>query len=339
MTSPSNIITLPTAAASQTEDTTLAFLQFVLPKEGPYVWAFKTKGGKFDNGFASDVEDLRDRIMEDERNGKDVWFAPANFKEARKDPPGSRKKKYGRTQANVQAVKALWLDLDVGPDKDYANAADAVKAVVGFAITENLPRPILVQSGGGIHTYWVLPFEMSTAEWTETARGLQALLNRHEVAVDPKRTSDAASVMRVPGTTNKKERTPRPVILNPRFLDNLQALTAEQVERLREISREIREERRALTGAGESGNDDNIFCSPENVAFAERGLAKVPSDDYDIWFKVCGVLRDFNWRGEGERIARLHRRAGTHGYADPNVSSSWVPRGSSLAPCRIDGRG
>jgi hypothetical protein len=303
MTSPSNILTLPTASALQTEDITLAFLQLVLPKGGPYVWAFKTKSGKFDNGFAADVKDLRDRIIEDDRSGKDVWFALASFKEARKDRPASRKKKYGRTQANVQALRALWLDLDVGPDKHYANAAEAVNAVVGFAKAVNLPRPILVQSGGGIHAYWLLPFEMDISDWTETARGLQALLNRHEVAVDPKRTCDAASVMRVPNTTNKKERTPRPVILAPRFLDNPQPLTAEQIERLQKIPRGSLENRKTLTGS-ESEIDNDILCSPQNVAFVERGLAKVPSDDYDIWFKVCGVLRDLNWGDEGERIAR-----------------------------------
>ncbi len=62
----------------------------------------------------------------------------------------------------MNSLKALYLDLDCGEGKastgsGYATQLDALEALRDFCEKCGLPRPLIVDSGGGIHAYW--PFE------------------------------------------------------------------------------------------------------------------------------------------------------------------------------------
>lgn len=130
-------------------------------------------------------------------------------------------KKYGdkyaamRHARNVLALKALWLDVDVKPDKGYPTTVAAVEALHKFIADAKLP-PIsaLVLSGsGGMHVYWISDKPLSVEEWRPYAEGLEALRNTHGFKADAGLSTDCVRLLRVPGTFNFKNSPPRGVAL------------------------------------------------------------------------------------------------------------------------------
>jgi hypothetical protein len=88
------------------------------------------------------------------------------------------------------------------------DALDASRNKVG------LPFPSMtVNSGGGLHVYWISDTPMSPDEWRPYADGLKALLLRESVKCDTGLTTDVARILRVPDTLNHKYNPPQPVEL------------------------------------------------------------------------------------------------------------------------------
>jgi hypothetical protein len=126
------------------------------------------------------------------RGGRDVYFGVAKYVE-----PTSR------TQENVQALKAFWLDIDCGPNKDYDDQGQGLQALQDFCTTVGLPRPTLVDSGHGWHVYWALNQEVSRTQWEPVASRLREVCRTQGLRVDEK-VFEAARILRVPGTFNLK---------------------------------------------------------------------------------------------------------------------------------------
>jgi hypothetical protein len=120
-----------------------------------------------------------------------------------------------RSQQDALFLKSVYLDVDVKePPRGYANTEEAVAAVVEFAGRVGLPGPsAVVGSGsGGVHVYWINEKPLTLAEWTPYARALKAAAEEHGLRCDYGVTTDAARLLRVPGTFNYKDREhPRPV--------------------------------------------------------------------------------------------------------------------------------
>jgi P4 family phage/plasmid primase-like protien len=139
----------------------------------------------------------------------DCYFACAEYATA-----GSR------TAANATCASAFWMDFDCGDTKatdgkGYATEALAHAALDQFLTTTGIPVPShVVRSGGGLHVYWAVTVPIPKADWQEHAAQLKALCKHHGLLADPSRTSDIASVLRVPGTLNWKYDPPRPVVLD-----------------------------------------------------------------------------------------------------------------------------
>ncbi|OMI09276.1 hypothetical protein BSN85_17240 [Bradyrhizobium brasilense] len=126
------------------------------------------------------------------------------------------KRKAVRKAANATLLKAIWIDCDVKPGdaKHYSTIQEAWAAIRAFQKKVGLPAPsILVNSGGGLHIYWVSDAPLSVDEWRGYAQGLKALLLQEGVLCDTGLTTDAARILRVPGTLNHKYNPPRPVQL------------------------------------------------------------------------------------------------------------------------------
>jgi hypothetical protein len=121
-----------------------------------------------------------------------------------------------RSQDNAVALKSLFLDLDAkGEDKNsYASIPEAATALAKFLKDVDLPKPTaIVTSGGGLHVYFVLDRALTIAEWQPLAYALAEATKVHGLKCDTGCTIDAARVLRVPGTYNRKLDTPRPVAL------------------------------------------------------------------------------------------------------------------------------
>lgn len=189
---------------------TIEFLRAVLPRNGLYVIAaprnVADEGEKprliFEHFQCETLEQMSEKIVQLDAT-RTVYHACASYK---KPAPGE---KFSRSQRNAAYCKSFWLDLDCGQDKaekgiGYATQKDAVKALLAFKEKTDLPMPLVISSGYGVHAYWVLTEEIEASQWTQTALLLKRLFSELGIITDPSRTADSASILRPVGTHNRK---------------------------------------------------------------------------------------------------------------------------------------
>lgn len=183
------------------DTTTVAFLRAILPATGLKCVAIH-RGGVFRHSFFNSIEDMAAFILQQDAAEQVVYFACASYRVQR------------RKAAEALAVRALWADVDVGPDKPYKTAQEAQIALLLFCDASGMPLPTVIGSGsGGLHLYWPLDVEMTREQWLPYAQALKQLFRQHGFHIDPTRTADAASVLRPPGTHNRKSGSARPVMM------------------------------------------------------------------------------------------------------------------------------
>ena len=121
-----------------------------------------------------------------------------------------------RKKESIQQHKAFFLDFDL---KSYPTKGEIAAVLKHFYEMFELPMPTIVDSGNGLHAYWILDEAISTFEWLKVAEHLKKVCTEHKIYADPSVTSDPARIMRVPDTMNVKDASdPKPcavAILNP----------------------------------------------------------------------------------------------------------------------------
>ena len=177
---------------------TVEFLKRVLPDEGWYC-AWQLEGKR--NRFFRSAEDLAHFILDADEHGRTAYHAINSFQVATR-----------RTGENASGARSFYLDLDAGPDKPYLDQQEAVAALRSFCVALALPPPTLVNSGHGLHVYWPLEQTLPPDEWRRYATGLKSLCQSHGLHADPARSSDIASILRTPGTHNRKNGQIVPVV-------------------------------------------------------------------------------------------------------------------------------
>lgn len=154
--------------------------------------------------------------------GMDTWHACSSFaKETQKtNQSGGTWLDVERKQDNVAEIKAFWVDLDIArpgdgknPAKVYADPAAATTWLKTFCKAIAIPLPnVIVNSGYGLHIYWMVETAMSPATWQPYAEALKAAILAHNGLADIVVTADSARILRTPGTFNfKVPATPMPV--------------------------------------------------------------------------------------------------------------------------------
>lgn len=193
------------AGVEQTKE----FLQHILPSQGKYILVAIERG---ENPYIrqyvyEDLTSMAEAALKFSSRGFDVYHACASFKE--------RREKGTRKQDNVYAIKSVWADLDCGEGKPYASAKEAAADVLRGCKELGIPRPTIVVSGRGLHTYWVFDKPVVGADEAKRVSGtMKAALQSVGVKIDPSRTGDTASVLRPVGTLWFKEEPPREVRLH-----------------------------------------------------------------------------------------------------------------------------
>lgn len=147
---------------------------------------------------------------------RDIYVCMATQREAlpRKAKSGRDYLLPIREQANVVALKSLYIDLDAkgGGKNSYDSVPEAAAALSEFITKMDLPKPsALVTSGGGLHVYWTFDRPLPLHEWQPLAYALAEATKAHGLKCDTQCTVDSARILRVPGTYNRKLDTPRPV--------------------------------------------------------------------------------------------------------------------------------
>ena len=184
----------------------LDFIAAVLPSSGVYCAAEFTSPKK-EHVFVDTIDELLTAANRMSVSKKDAYFALAAYKE-----------KGNRTADNARAMKALFLDLDIGESKNgkkkYDTKQDAADGFKDFMVQTGmgeLGQPFIINSGGGFHIYWPFDEEISIDQWKPIGENFKRLCHQEGLIIDMNVPADAARVLRVPGTFNYKEETPREV--------------------------------------------------------------------------------------------------------------------------------
>jgi hypothetical protein len=187
---------------------TLEFFRRVLPDQGFYAAIVINTPAKIpQQRFATSAEELATNCQRLDANNNNTFYALSTFNT-----------KLKRTQENTKLTKALFLDIDCGPDKvnlvdkngdpapdkGYATQQLGLQALLDFIIATGMPDPMIVDSGRGLHIYWTLEEALPRNEWQPLADALKATYQIHGFIFDPAVTADSARVLRPVGTHNPK---------------------------------------------------------------------------------------------------------------------------------------
>tara|TARA_R100001591_G_scaffold13965_2_gene20369 strand:+ start:3779 stop:6643 length:2865 start_codon:yes stop_codon:yes gene_type:complete len=182
---------------------TRIFLRRLLPDDGYYVlWCYKQDIKRHKQTSFTSIDELAATANEYDTQGWDAYFALGSFNEENT-----------RKAVDVKRLKSFFLDLDCGPSKPHPTQADALRDLQDFCTKVKLPKPLIVNSGRGIHVYWILSESVSLQDWKPVAEKFKALCAKHDFEIDTAVPADAARVLRVLNTYNYKPEQPAKVEL------------------------------------------------------------------------------------------------------------------------------
>lgn len=179
----------------------IEFYRRVLPASGPFTLLTGVTGpdGKLSeqrhwNGLQTHAE-VVELVQKQSMLPVNIFYAAGSYA--------------GKNRQDPVAKRALWLDLD---SKDFGGSiSDALRALVTFVKAVGLPPPsIYVHSGRGVHVYWALDRDVPVAEWLPVAKALKEKCEELGFDADKSSTSDAARILRCPGSLNRKGSDPIP---------------------------------------------------------------------------------------------------------------------------------
>jgi len=178
-------------------------LNAVLPEDGWFaVVGIKGKSIKQELvQTRQELDVIAQKFMQEERN---VFFGCAKYATDQ-----------SRTKANVLALKSMWVDIDCGETKaaegvGYATQNEGLIKLQDFCKLIGLPKPIIVNSGRGLHVYWPFTEPVDRRQWEPVAARLSELCNTHNFLVDAN-VFEVARILRIPETLNFKDSPPSEV--------------------------------------------------------------------------------------------------------------------------------
>ncbi|NBW12195.1 MAG: DUF927 domain-containing protein [Caulobacteraceae bacterium] len=315
-------------------------LSAVLSPDGLYCIVGLKKGGGVRQKFFASLDECEAEIAYLLQHNHDVYFACSKYE-----------KSTTRTRDNVKTIKAFWLDIDCGPAKTYKDRDEGDKALKEFCQKLKLPEPTLVNSGRGLHAYWVLTEGITKEEWLPVANRLKALCDEFGLDADHSRTADCASILRVPGTLNLKDDPPNPVemvsmggdVTYADFKDTLGVLVpppgySVPKQELNELTKHL------------AGNQENWFkeivrrtIKGEGCAQIETIMVNQDTVDYNLWRAGLSVAWACEDRDEAiHKISEGHpdysfentirKAADTGGPQRCETFAKWNPEGCVGCP-------
>lgn len=185
-------------------DDALKYLEAVLPPSGLRVVAYHPP--KWDHGFKHLFCETNEEVIRRVQSLEDAeiqsWIAMATYADA----------EGGREAENTVELRTLFLDIDY---KDCSSPEEGDADLQRLADKIGAPT-LTVSSGGGIHAYWQLARPLSTNDWLPLAMAFKATWLELGVHGDPKVSADAARVLRLPGTYNRKANYDEPRLVQVR---------------------------------------------------------------------------------------------------------------------------
>lgn len=274
------------------------FLARVLPEDG-YKCALVLDAGLRRQEFFETTEELADYVLEQDALEHTVYHACASFKTVGR-----------RTGENALGSRAFWLDVDARTthaDAHYEDAVEAAHAASVFCRSIGLPAPIYTSSGGGIYLHWPLVEILGAEVWRSMANRLKQLCDENGLHADRVRTGDISSVLRTPGTHNRKNGAVVQCgpLVGPYAIEQFEVLNVSDVPS--RVQYAVVSPRRSLIDAAlvlslEGGPSDPALASQrcrQLGRFVER-LGNIPEPDWYAGVEVYAHCQD------GDRFAQEH---------------------------------
>ena len=181
----------------------LEFIAAVVPSAGVLCVA-EFSSNKKQHVYVNTVSDLEPVIKKFDDDKYDTYFALASFVKAG-----------ARTAENALYLRSAFMDIDCGEGKPYMTKQEGATALDTFLQDTDvgiLGNPWVVSSGGGLHVYWPFNENVPVKEWKVASENLKSLCHKHAFKIDYGVTADISRVLRVPETSNWKNRSkPRKV--------------------------------------------------------------------------------------------------------------------------------
>ena len=118
------------------------FYKKALPSTGVYCVATIDPIAKLTkHKFVENIDELAEFIESKKNTPTNIFVALSSF--------GG----YSRKADEAKFVRSFFVDLDVGDGKGYASKQDAIEALDQFILENDLPPPVKIDSGTGIHSY------------------------------------------------------------------------------------------------------------------------------------------------------------------------------------------
>jgi len=171
---------------------TLEFLKRVLPSEGLYC-SFTVVGKYPKQCHHQTIEELASEVLTDSQKGHNTYYAISAFKSDE-----------SREQVNVRVIKTFALDIDCGEGKPYSSWKEGILVLSDYIRELNLPAPMIVRSGNGLHVYWILDEAIEPTQWKPLANALKAACLEKGFTPDIGVTGDSARILRPIGCVNPK---------------------------------------------------------------------------------------------------------------------------------------
>lgn len=197
-----------------------AFLDELLPDEGWYC-AFGIDEAENEaikqrnKGKSKEEREPTKKAIVKFHDNKDALFATLMNFDANKlgtfVATSSFKTDNSRKAENALYTKAILVDLDVKEGR-YNNKDAILSELKSFCIDNELPKPLLNESGGGYHAYWIFDEPVESARAADVGVRFKKFCALNDFDIDTNVTGDVARVMRMPGTNNYKlgKDNPRP---------------------------------------------------------------------------------------------------------------------------------
>ena len=148
--------------------------------------------------FVESIDDLEKFVTSKKDTKTNIFVAMSSFKG------------YSRKADEAKSVRSFFVDLDVGVGKGYDTKQDALDAIDIFIEANELPPPVRIDSGGGVHAYWIFDKDIPADEWKPYAEKFKNFCLSHGLNIDPVVTADLARILRCPDTFNQKTEPPTP---------------------------------------------------------------------------------------------------------------------------------
>lgn len=329
------------------------FYKKALPSTGVYCVATIDPIAKITkHKFVENVDELTEFIESKKNTPTNIFVALSSF--------GG----YSRKADEAKFVRSFFVDLDVGEGKGYASKEDAIQAIDKFILENDLPPPVKIDSGTGIHSYWLFDRDIPATEWKPYAEKFKDFCLTHGLNIDPVVTADLARILRCPDTFNQKTTPPMPTkvigedlpiyvfdefkeflgTLEPSLADILQAapkgLSEDQRKALKLDNFESSFEKIIQSKGCAQINFimDNVKTLPEPLWYSGLSIAQHCADKESA---IHLISKDYPNYDEKETIRKAQATQGmphsceTFNNVNPNVCNGCPSRGKITNPLAL----